>query len=260
MSDTSKQGEPGRGVVKSEQNSNANDHRQRPGQSGSAGDNDNPRKNCCEIADNAIKRRWRAFCKCMKVAANPVTAVGAVAAVIVAIIALSETRNMLKQIERAWIAPGSIRLGAPLETGKFNEVFLNYRNPGKQPATNMIYRIEPIALARNDIDKTGVIEARILQAMNGIQCTSREPSADGAVVYPSGEGNEGIRVGITKELVAKVQNKKNYLLIAGCFAYETFGETHHSAFCRFFDFGVLKPDATSMDWSPSKCFAPDYAD
>ena len=174
---------------------------------------------------------------------------------------IDHTREIAITAQRAWLAPGGIRITESFKNDKFHEVFLDYTNTGNSPALAVNQVIRALAIPAQQIHKTEIVQAEILKAMDGAKCKDMNSSERGFVIYPTSAGRaSAVRVAINKELVNQIIGKENYLVIAGCFAYVTFEETHHSGFCRFFDFGVLKSNPTSLDWSSSKCFIPEYAD
>ncbi len=166
-------------------------------------------------------------------------------------------REIAINAQRAWLAPSGIKIHEPFMPDTYHEVFLTYANPGKEPAQKINWEFWSIALPIKDIRDPDAVNATISKVMGGIECKDRKLNEHGPVAYPTDTQTYYVRVGVGKEKVNLILDKKAYLLIAGCFTYETFGNPHHSFVCRFFDSSVGE---NSMKWPSSICFIREYAD
>ena len=207
-----------------------------------------------------VVRRWQQFWKWLGKHSNPIMALIALCALGATIVTLNITRDAVERTHRAWLAPSGIKIKTAFKANTYQEVWLSYGNTGNEPALKIRFDYYPIALPAGKIRDATAIKAAISEMAGGNECDQMQPNPEGSVSYPSEPGAYGYRVGISAILVDQIIDKKNYLLIAGCFAYESYGRVHHSAFCRFFDFNVDKPNATSMDWLSSVCPVREYAD
>ena len=159
--------------------------------------------------------------------------------------------------QRAWLAPGGVQIYDEFAPNTYQEVRLSYGNLGKEPALKINQLITAITLPREHIRDTAATRAAIAKATGGIECRSLRPDPNGHIAHPSGPRVYSVRVGVKAEQVNEIVSRESYLLVAGCFAYESFGTDHHSGFCRFFDFNTGE---SSLEWPSSICFVPEYAD
>ena len=222
----------------------------------------------CHVAYDAVEGRGQRFWKWLNRLSNPIMALVALGALIMVIVALNDTRDALERTQRAWLAPGGIKIKTPFTANTYQEVWLSFGNTGNEPAMKIRLDYYPVALPAGKIRNAAAIRAAVSKMADGVKCAMKQPDPEGSVSYPSKPGAYSYRVGISASVVNQIIDKKNFLLIAGCFTYESFGKVRHSAFCRFFDFNVKKPDdtsvekpdITSMDWLSSVCPVREYAD
>jgi len=159
----------------------------------------------------------------------------------------NETNKELLAVDRrAWIAPKSADLAGPVEAGKPLAFTVTYGNTGKEPATDLaISGVGSLTPApANGAWDTFVVSEN--QACQGIATI-----ADGPVVFPSAIDAYSYRFSTSASLMdATVLSGSQVFYVEGCFAYDTAGDTHLSAYCFY-----LRPDATQppQNWTFRPC-------
>jgi hypothetical protein len=159
----------------------------------------------------------------------------------------NETNTELLAVDRrAWIAPKSAELAGTVEAGKPLAFTVSYGNTGKEPATDLgvsgVGALTP-APANGAWDAFRVSEN---QACQGI-----ETVADGPVVFPSAIDAYSDRFSTSASLIdATVLSGAQVFYVEGCFAYDTAGDTHLSAYCFY-----LRPDLSQppQNWAFRPC-------
>ncbi|TMK09018.1 MAG: hypothetical protein E6G72_12135 [Alphaproteobacteria bacterium] len=152
-----------------------------------------------------------------------------VAVALLALIALGSDWVFYRQLDemraarRAWLAPQSAR-------------------SDKAPA-----------VALSDAGSPSV-DRSIRDALN--HCLATKPGDRTRVVYPNPAGaNDRTTLSVKRELIDwDVLYGTKILVVPGCYAYRTGGQTHHSAFCFFYQHGFSNPN----DWAI--CQGGNYAD
>ena len=153
---------------------------------------------------------------------------------------------------RAWLAPKAADLVGTLEAGKPLAFTVSYGNTGKEPATNVaVSGVGALAAApANGAWETFAVAQN--QACQGIATI-----ADGPVVYPSAIDAYSYRLTTSATLIdATVLSGAQVFYVQGCFAYDTAGDTHVSAYCFY-----LRPDTTTppQNWTFRPCPGGAYA-
>jgi hypothetical protein len=159
----------------------------------------------------------------------------------------NETNKELLAVDRrAWIAPKSADLAGAVEAGKPLAFTVTYGNTGKEPATDLaISGVGALAPApANGAWETLVVGEN--QACQGIQTI-----ADGPVVFPSAIDAYSYRLTTSASLMdPTVLSGTQVFYVEGCFAYDTAGDTHVSAYCFY-----LRPDPGTppQSWTFRPC-------
>lgn len=153
---------------------------------------------------------------------------------------------------RAWLAPKEANLVGTLEAGKPLAFTVSYGNTGKEPATNVaVSGVGALAPA----PANGAWE--IFAVSQNQACQGIATIADGPVVYPSAIDAYSYRLTTSATLIdATVLSGAQVFYVQGCFAYDTAGDTHVSAYCFY-----LRPDATTppQNWTFRPCPGGAYA-
>jgi hypothetical protein len=161
--------------------------------------------------------------------------------------------TQLRAEQRAWLGPQSARSERPPALAKDFEVAVSYQNTGREPASDVVSEAAPFAVAL-DQASSATVDRRITDAAE--HCAALAPGAGTKVVYP-GAAAAGDRTAVTvrKELIDWdfIYGVK-ILVVPGCYAYQSGGVTHHSAFCFFYQHGFSNP----TNWP--LCQAGNYAD
>lgn len=165
-------------------------------------------------------------------------------------------RETLIQTQRAWISPSRIQTETALQTGQQGVIALSYTNVGKEPAINVGVTVKPFMVSNDEIKAPAVLADKIMHAMDGISCAKRGPDPNGFVVYPSGERDYKVSVDVNSGEVTRFLARDGYLVVAGCFTYETFGAPHYSAFCRYFEH---RDGVHYSEWKSGICRVTEYA-
>jgi hypothetical protein len=164
----------------------------------------------------------------------------------------STNQAILAADRRAWLAPKEADLVGTLEAGKPLAFTVSYGNTGKEPATNVaVSGVGALAPApANGAWETFAVSQN--QACQGIATI-----ADGPVVYPSAIDAYSYRLTTSATLIdATVLSGAQVFYVQGCFAYDTAGDTHVSAYCFY-----LRPDTTTppQNWTFRPCPGGAYA-
>jgi hypothetical protein len=146
-----------------------------------------------------------------------------------------DTRKIAKAAiatNRAWIAPNSINLFSSLESGTPLKFQIGALNLGREPALGVVYNIQSYGVPYIPEDAVSI------NFGPNITCKGLEPTPrDGIVFYPI-QAKMLVPQIIPdtlekRQLIEAVMNRKESLVIDGCFAYRTVGEVHTSMF-RYF--------------------------
>ena len=225
------------------------------GESDSDGDNTGRTKNHCHEGKCYCRKACdflRRICK--TITSNGIAAVAALAAVGVAWLAWRTADEHLVSDTRAWIAIGDIVVDKPFELGKTQEIYLLFGNTGRSPALKTNRSIKVISLPRKNIAARDAIKSAIKSAT---KCDTLKPDTEGFAVYPTNTISDRNKELLDTKQIAQFVAKSHYLMIAGCFAYETANDDRISEFCRFLDFNS-GPDATK--WNSTICRYGERAD
>src|SRR5438874_339277 len=182
-----------------------------------------------------------------------------VAVALLALIALGSDWVFYRQLDemraarRAWLAPQSARSDKAPVVGRTFEVSVLTQNSGAEPAVDIFADAAPFTVALSDSGSPSV-DRNIRDALN--HCLTTKPGDRTRVVYPNPAGaNDRTTLSVKRELIDwDVLYGTKILVVPGCYAYRTGGQTHHSAFCFFYQHGFSNPN----DWAI--CQGGNYAD
>jgi hypothetical protein len=182
-----------------------------------------------------------------------------VAVALLALIALGSDWVFYRQLDemraarRAWLAPQSARSDKTPVVGRTFEVSVLTQNSGAEPAVDIFADAAPFTVALTDAGSPSV-DRSIRDALN--HCLATKPGERPRVVYPNPAGaNDRTTLSVKRELIDwDVLYGTKILVVPGCYAYRTGGQTHHSAFCFFYQHGFSNPN----DWAI--CQGGNYAD
>jgi hypothetical protein len=136
---------------------------------------------------------------------------------------------------RAWIGPTGATINKEPTRDSGIKIDVTYINSGKQPGTGLSVTGSPVIMDASNID--GILN---LFAKNINDCIFAASIGGGEVVYPTtGFSTYQEHLTITKDQIddGLIAGTKA-IFIPGCFTYETFGESHHSAFCFLYRKGL----------------------
>ena len=173
-----------------------------------------------------------------------------VAVALLALIALGSDWVFYRQLDemraarRAWLAPQSARSDKAPVVGRTFEVSVLTQNSGAEPAVDIFADAAPFTVALSDAGAPSV-DRNIRDALN--HCLATKPGERTRVVYPNPAGaNDRTTLSVKRELIDwDVLYGTKILVVPGCYAYRTGGQTHHSAFCFFYQHGFSNPN----DWA-----------
>jgi len=182
-----------------------------------------------------------------------------VAVGLLALIALGSDWVFYHQLEemraarRAWLAPQSARSERSPVVGRPFDISVTSQNGGAEPAVDIFTDAAPFTVALAEAGSPAV-DRTIRDALN--RCLSSKPGERTRVVYPNpAAANDRTTLSIRRELIDwDVLYGVKILVVPGCYAYRTAGQTHHSAFCFFYQHGFSNPN----DWAI--CQGGNYAD
>ena len=182
-----------------------------------------------------------------------------VAVALLALIALGSDWVFYRQLDemrtarRAWLAPQSARGDKTPVAGRPFEVSVLTQNSGAEPAVDIFTDAAPFTVALADAGSPSV-DRNIRDALN--RCLATKPGERTRVVYPNlASANDRTTISIKRELIDwDVLYGTKILVVPGCYAYRSDGQTHHSAFCFFYQHGF----SNAEDWPI--CQGGNYAD
>jgi hypothetical protein len=161
--------------------------------------------------------------------------------------------TQLRAEQRAWLGPQSARSERPPTLGKDFEVAVSYQNTGREPASDVVNEAAPFAVAL-DQASSATVDRRIKDAAE--HCAALAPGAGTKVVYPGASAAaDRTAIAVRRELIDwDFMYGVKILVVPGCYAYQSGGTTHHSAFCFFYQHGFSNPTSWPL------CQAGNYAD
>ena len=136
-----------------------------------------------------------------------------------------------------------------------------FRNLGEIPATRVAFYIETGTIPRSQWNHPARIESaiqRILDSNKLPACKNLPLGTTNYVVHPSKDSSRYLQFRFRdKEVDEQVRQRNKFLMVVGCFVYETFGEKRFSRFCGYMDStdDQSKPDDTPdfKTWYPALC-------
>lgn len=147
------------------------------------------------------------------------------------------TRSLV-QAQRAWVGPLNAALTAEPTVGKPIEATIQYQNTGREPASDFIYDVQALSVAKDE-DQNGGAVAMLQTYMNA--CEGAKDWKGGSVIYPTSNAfGSGYSLSIKSkdDFVDEAMTKGDKLVIVqGCFLYRSFDVPRHSYFCYFYQPG-----------------------
>jgi hypothetical protein len=182
-----------------------------------------------------------------------------VAVALLALIALGSDWVFYRQLDemraarRAWLAPQSARSDRAPIVGRSFDVSVLTQNSGAEPAVDIFADAAPFTVALAEAGSPAV-DRNIRDALN--RCFATKPGERTRVIYPNpATANDRTTMSVKRELIDwDVLYGTKILVVPGCYAYRSGGQTHHSAFCFFYQHGFSNPS----DWAI--CQGGNYAD
>lgn len=155
--------------------------------------------------------------------------------------------------DRAWVGPEGAHLESKPAVGQKNKIIVQYQNTGKEPAIGFVYAAFPFVVTVQE-DASGKAANTMFENMQ--KCINTPPALLAGVVFPtSGFTSGNLFTPIDGALIDQdVVDSKKFLILQGCFAYQTDNVVHHSAFCFFY-----KVDQTDIG-NLNICRSGNYAD
>lgn len=143
---------------------------------------------------------------------------------------------------RAVIVPHLLKLNAPLKLGQEASLTLLYANSGKEPARHVghhngvgFVEIEPTA-------GTKEITNKIRDAVNALKfeddCALADQTQYVGVVYPYTTNNSAGVIVDGKLIKQSVLDGLGFIIVKGCFRYDTMGQRHRSTYCLEYSQGL----------------------
>jgi hypothetical protein len=147
---------------------------------------------------------------------------------------LEKTDQTLRLQQRAWIAPHHPVLPAAMNQGDPFSYAIFYGNTGKEPAVNIVIdQREEVPIFFKDTPSLDAIFGR--NEIKKYNCEAVHPNPDGFGAFPTRNPELTYEVNTHRPLPseAEIRAGNRFLLIKGCFGYETLKEPHYSWFCYF---------------------------
>lgn len=133
-----------------------------------------------------------------------------------------------------------------------------FKNLGQTPATKVAYYIETGTIEGSQWSQPGAIERKVEQIItskNLPPCKKFPLGTTDFAVHPSRETFRSLQFRFKSgEIDAEVKKGRKFLMVVGCFVYETFDEPRFSSFCGYID-PTADPDPPSRikRWYPALC-------
>jgi hypothetical protein len=158
---------------------------------------------------------------------------------------------------RAWVHPGVMVLDSSVECGLPLKYQIRIINTGKEPALGVEDKLEATGAP---YISDGQAETATAGIVPNETCLGLAPNRSaGMVIYPATEYTLPLDIPNTAanlKLINAVLNRNESLVISGCFAYITDGETHTSAFRYFLrdtpgkrSFAISKDGKVVRNWN-----------
>jgi len=159
-------------------------------------------------------------------------------------------RKTMIASNRAWVVPTAMTLNSELKTAQEGNLTFVYGNSGHEPAVKVGRHDTSVIISGDFLGASGpqnVLEtfrAAIEKGNFPDSCAVARQKRFLGVINP-GIGNNVGYVNIRPENVTDaVVNGKDFVVIRGCFIYETMGETHSTEYCYFYSklMAALNPE------------------
>lgn len=156
------------------------------------------------------------------------------------------------QAQRAWVGPRDAKLESKPTVGQKNKIIIEYHNTGKEPALGFRFDATP-SVATVEEDGNGEVTKRTMAFMD--RCTKLVPMTGSGVTYPSsGFSANNLTVPIEGTLIDDdVASGKKFIIVNGCFVYQTGNVARYSTFCYFYKDGLTEIGHLAM------CFTGNFA-
>lgn len=148
--------------------------------------------------------------------------------------------------QRAWVGPRSARLTAEPNVAERLEIIVAYQNTGREPAHNFTYEINTFTTTPEE-DEAGDAERRMDNFFK--KCRSKSQAPPGQVIYPSSGSTRGYTLTVRLDNIEvddALVNGDKFVVVQGCFVYQTLQKVHRSFFCYFYKAGVTKISSMSI--------------
>ena len=143
---------------------------------------------------------------------------------------------------RAWIVPHLLKLIGPLKSEQEAAFLLTYGNSGKAPAKNVGHANNSKSIGTEGLvgatTETGVLLLRdmIAKANFTDTCAAAKEKRVLGVVYPGPLDGYYTAISTKPEWITQpTVDGGAFIVVKGCFVYETMGEPHRSEYCLFYN-------------------------
>jgi hypothetical protein len=162
---------------------------------------------------------------------------------------------------RAWLVPVQVQALSSLDT-TWPPVFrVTYLNSGRQPATgirNTLFTAEAMPPSDRDSDwLTLPLWSQSPELRPEQMCKGVVPSEGADTAYPGQIPYTVDTIPNPKIAAEGIRAGRRFLIIGGCFAYQTEGAMHHSSFCQYLQPQPGQPTAT---WQLHTCPVGNHGD
>ena len=163
------------------------------------------------------------------------------------------SEKALIQSQRAWVGPRNARFESQPTVGQKNKLVVEYQNTGNEPALGIGFYVEPFTATLAE-DSNGDVAKKLIAYVT--KCSKLPSFAGAGVAYPTSGLNASNLTAPIEDLMIDddVMSGKRIILLSGCFAYQTGGAVHHSAYCYFYQNGRVDSGHLAI------CQSGNYAD
>jgi hypothetical protein len=142
---------------------------------------------------------------------------------------------------RAWIIPHLLRLEKPLKAGEDASLVLFFGNSGREPAIRAGHYHEgaslPVDVLFGDVKTSTDRFQKAVEKMDiPDTCELAAENKFNGVIYPGSIDGSTNSITIDKKWITdQVANGSGFLVVKGCFVYETIKSMHKSRYCFFYN-------------------------
>jgi hypothetical protein len=156
--------------------------------------------------------------------------------------ALRDNESISIQGQRAWVGPNQADFKTDPVANTEAILIIQYQNTGRVLALSVSATGDSMFLTLDE-SLRGKIEKDVHESQE--RCLAKPLSNENSAVYPAtGFNNYRMYITFDKSVVDwNVIYGTKIIIFEGCYVYDTFSEIHRSAFCYFYQAGLIKTNS-----------------